>query len=134
MKHSKPLMVLGIVLLAVSGCSDGEISYPTGNGGWQVAIGLSEIPPRIADVPVFIEVRGDAINLDNGDRPPDGSVLVFSSSGGLFDNSLTQIELETSDGWAIAQLKIDLPGTYEVEVAYPEQSCSAVSVFSVGLE
>ena len=134
MKNSIALIVLGAALLLSTGCSDSGITYPTGDGGWQVGISLSEIPPRIDDVPVFIEVQGDAINLTDGDRPPDGDVLVFSASGGAFANDLTEIELETVGGRAVAELRISLPGTYEVEVSYPEHSCSAISVFSIGLE
>jgi hypothetical protein len=59
---------------------------------------------------------------------------VFSCPGGTFANGLDEIELETVEGRATAELEIAWPGTYEVEVVYPEQSCSATAVLSVGLE
>jgi hypothetical protein len=134
MRGTKIIVAIGIGFLVTVSCSDSGITYPTGAGGWQVAISLSEIPPWIDDVPVSVAIQGDAINLSNGERPRDGAVLVFSASGGSFNNGLTEIELESFGGRAVAELEIVLPGTYEVEVAYPEQSCSAVAVFSVGLE
>ena len=134
MKKAVILMTLCLLALLTLACGDDGISFPTGDGGWQVGITLGEIPPRILEVPVLIEVRGDVINLTDGDRPVDGSVVAFTSSGGSFGNGLTEVELATVNGSAVAVLEIQLPGTYEVEVAYPQESCSAVTVFSVGLE
>jgi hypothetical protein len=125
---------LGFLVLLTVGCSDDGISYPTGDGGWQIGISLGVIPPRIDDVPALISIQADVINLDNGQRSPDGAVLVFTASGGAFVNGLTQIELATVGGRAGTELEIRLPGTYEVEVEYAQESCTAVSVFSIGLE
>lgn len=134
MKHRMIVTVLGALLLLTLGCSDNEISYPTGNGGWQIGIDLGEIPPRINDVPVLISIQADVINLTDGDRPPDGSVLVFTASGGSFANGLTEIELGTVDGRVVTELEIQLPGTYELEVEFPQESCTVLAVFSIGLE
>ena len=100
----------------------------------QIGIDLGVIPPRIYDVPVLISIQADVINLTNGDRPPDGSVLVFIASGGSFVNGLTEIELGTVDGRVITELEIQLPGTYELEVEFPQESCTVSAVFSIGLE
>lgn len=134
MKHRMIVIAFGALVLLTMGCSDNEISYPTGNGGWQIGIDLGVIPPRINDVPVLISIQADVINLTNGDRPPDGSVLVFIASGGSFVNGLTEIELGTVDGRVITELEIQLPGTYELEVEFPQESCTVSAVFSVGLE
>jgi hypothetical protein len=128
-------LMAATVIVVGSGCSDDSgITYPTGNGGWQVGLTLSEIPPRMGDVPVIIEVQGDAINLTTGARSPDGAVLVFCSSGGSYPNGSSEIELGTVDGRAVTELVISLPGTYEVEVTYPDEMASASAVFSIGLE
>jgi len=121
-------------ILVTPGCSDNEISYPTGDGGWQIGIALGEIPPRIDDVPVTISIEADIINLTNGDRPADGAIVAFTTSGGAFANGLTEIELTTTDGRVVTELEIELPGTYEVTVEYPQQECTAVFGFSIGLE
>jgi len=134
MKHKVMIAALGTLVLLTMGCSDNEISYPTGDGGWQIGITLSEIPPRIYDVPVFISIQADVINLTDGHRPPDGSVVVFTTSGGSFTNGLTEIELATADGRVVAELEIRLPGTYEVTIEYPQESCTVVTTFTVGLE
>lgn len=134
MKHRVTIAVLGALVLMTMGCSDNEISYPTGDGGWQIGITLSEIPPRIYDVPVFISIQADVINLTDGDRPPDGSVMVFTTSGGSFVNGQTEIELATAGGRVVTELEIRLPGTYEVTIEYPQESLTVVTVFSVGLE
>ena len=134
MKPTVILIAVFAVLLLTIGCSDNQISYPTGDGGWQIGITLSEFFPTIDVIPVVVRIRADVINLTDGNRPADGSVLVFMSSGGTFVNGLTEIELSTLDGWAETELEIQLPGTYEVEVAYPQESCSVVTVFSIGLE
>jgi len=81
-----------------------------------------------------VRIRADVINLTDGSRSADGSVLVFTASGGTFVNGLSEIAFSTLDGWAETELDIQLPGTYEVEVAYPQESCSVVTVFSIGLE
>ncbi len=134
MKNRMIVAALGALVLLTMGCSDNEISYPTGDGGWQIGISLGLIPPRMTDVPVFISIQADVINLTDGHRPADGSVVVFKSSGGSFVNGLAEIELATLDGRAVTELEIPLPGTYEVTVEYPEESCTAVATFSVGLE
>jgi hypothetical protein len=128
-------LVVAVAMLVVSGCADdAEITYPTGDGGWQVGITLSEIPPRILEVPVVIEIKGDAINLTDGARSPDGDILVFCSSGGTFPNGMSDIELATIGGRAVTELVIESPGTYEVEVKYPDEMVSASVEFSIGLE
>ena len=134
MKRTTLALVVAATLIVICGCSDNDITYPTGDGGWQVGLTLSEIPPTINDVPVTISVQGDAINLTTGARSPDGDILVFSTSGGTFPNGSSEIELATVDGTAVTELVIELPGTYEVEVVYPAQSCSASWAFSIGLE
>jgi hypothetical protein len=134
MKHRVMIAALGALVLVTMGCSDNEISYPTGDGGWQIGVTLSEIPPRIYDVPVFISIQADVINLTDGHRPPDGSVVVFTSSGGSFVNGETEIDLATVGGRAVTELEIRLPGTYEVTIEYPQESCTVVTVFTVGLE
>lgn len=134
MKRTTLLLAITATAVVILGCSDNEITFPTGAGGWQVGLTLSEIPPTIADVPVTISVRGDAINLTTGARSPDGDILVFRATGGTFPNGSTEIELSTVDGNAVTELVIDSPGTYEVEVEYPGGSCSASWVFSIGLE
>lgn len=134
MKKAVILMTLCMLALLTLACGDDGISFPTGDGGWQVGITLGVIPPRIDDVPVLIEIRADVINLTDGDRPVDGSMVVFTSSGGRFSNGLNEIELGTADGSVGDVLEIQLPGTYEVEAAFPEESCAAVVQFSVGLE
>ncbi len=134
MKQKMIIAALGALVLLTLGCSDNEISYPTGDGGWQIGISLGEIPPRIYDVPVLVSIQADVINLTNGDRPPDGSVLVFTASGGSFPNGLTEIELATLDGRVVTELEIQSPGTYQVEIEYPQESCTVLTEFSVGLE
>ncbi len=134
MKQRMIIAALGALVLLTLGCSDNEISYPTGDGGWQIGIDLGEIPPRIHDVPVLVSIQADVINLTNGDRPPDGSVLVFTTSGGSFPNGLTEIELATLNGRVVTELEIQLPGTYQVEIEYPQESCTVLTEFSVGLE
>jgi hypothetical protein len=134
MKTRTIVMIAATAMLAVCGCGDSDITYPTGNGGWQVGLTLSRIPPRMPDGPVLIEVRGDAIDLTTGARPPDGDILVFCTSGGTFPNESNEIELATVDGRAVTELVIELPGTYEVEVRYPDRLAAASAVFSIGLE
>ena len=134
MKQRMIVAVLGALVLLTVGCSDNEISYPTGDGSWQIGITLGVIPPRIDDVPVSISIQADVINLSNGNRPPDGAVLLFTSSGGSFVNGETEIELGTVNGRTITELEIEIPGTYRVEVEYPQESCTAVFEFSIGLE
>ncbi len=134
MKHRMIVTTLGVLLLLAMGCSDSGITYPTGDDGWQIGLDLGEIPPRIYDVPVLISIQADVINLTNGDRPLDGSVLVFTASGGSFVNGLTEIELGTVDGRVVTELEIRLPGTYELEVEFPQESCTVLAVFSIGLE
>lgn len=134
MKHRMMIAALGALVLLTMGCSDNEITYPTGDGGWQIGVTLGEIPPRIYDVPVFISIQADVINLTDGRRPPDGSVMVFTTSGGSFVNGQSEIELATVDGRVVTELEIRLPGTYEVTIEYPQESCTVVTVFTVGLE
>jgi len=134
MKHKMIITALGALVLLTMGCSDNEISYPTGDGGWQIGVDLGVIPPRINDVPVLISIQADVINLTNGDRPTDGSVLIFTTSGGSFVNGLTEIEFGTVDGRVITELEIRLPGTYDLEVEFPQGSCTVSAVFSIGLE
>ncbi|MCU0305598.1 MAG: hypothetical protein MUC56_16205 [Thermoanaerobaculales bacterium] len=125
---------LGVLALLAPGCSDNEIDFPTGNGGWQIGLTLGVIPPRVGDVPVLVSIRADVINLTDGRRPADGAAVAFSSSGGAFPNGEPEIELVTSAGHAITELLIALPGTYRVEVAYPDESCTAAAEFTIGLE
>ena len=73
-------------------------------------------------------------SLTNGDRPPDGSVLVFTASGGSFVNGLTEMEPGTVDGRVVTELEIQLPGTYELEIEFPQESCTVLAEFTVGLE
>ena len=134
MKQRMIVAALGALVLLTLGCSDNEISYPIGDGGWQIGLALGEIPPRIYDVPVLISIQADVINLTNGNRPPDGDILIFTASGGSFPNGLTEIELATLNGRVVTELEIQLPGTYEVEVEYPQEFCTVLAVFSVGLE
>jgi len=134
MKQRMIVALLGVLVLLTVGCSDNEISYPIGDGGWQIGITLGEIPPRIDDVPVSISIQADVINLSNGNRPPDGSPLVFTSSGGSFVNDETEIELSTVNGRTVTELVIAIPGTYRVEVEYPQEACIVVFEFTVGLE
>jgi hypothetical protein len=134
MRRARLALIVAAALIVIGGCSDNEITYPTGDGGWQVGLTLSEIPPTINDVPVAISVQGDAINLTTGARSPDGDILVFRTTGGTFPNESSEIELATIDGTAVTELVIELPGSYEVEVEYPDGSCSASWVFSIGLE
>jgi len=134
MKHKMIIAALGAVVLLTMGCSDSGISYPTGDGGWQIGIDFGEIPPRIYDVPVLISIQADVINLTNGDRPLDGSILVFTASGGSFVNDQTEIELGTVDGRVVTELEIQLPGTYQVEIEFSQGSCTVKAEFSVGLE
>lgn len=134
MKNRMIAAVLGVLLIVTMGCSDNEISYPTGDGGWQIGLSLGLIPPRMTDIPVYISIQADVINLTDGHRPADGSVVVFTSSGGWFVNGLAEIELATLDGRVVTELEIPLPGTYEVTVEYPQESCVAATTFSVGLE
>jgi hypothetical protein len=134
MNHRMLIAVLGALILLTLGCSDSEISYPVGEGGWEIGLDLGEIPPRIYDVPVTISIQADVINLTDGDRPTDGSVLIFTTSGGSFVNGLTEIEFGTIDGRVITELEIQLPGTYDLEVEFPQGSCTVSAVFSIGLE
>ena len=134
MKHRMIVTALGALLLLTMGCSDNGIDYPIGDGGWQIGLDLGEIPPRIYDVPVSISIQADVINLTNGDRPTDGSVLIFTTSGGSFVNGLTEIELGTVDGRVVTELEIQLPGKYELEIEFPQESCTVLAVFSIGLE
>jgi hypothetical protein len=134
MKQRMIVAVLGALVLLTVGCADNEISYPIGDGGWQIGITLGVIPPKIDEPPVSISIQADVINFSNGNRAPDGSVLVFTASGGSFVNGLTEIDLSTVNGRAITELEIWIPGTYQVEVEYPQESCTAVFEFTIGLE
>jgi len=134
MKHKIVIAALGALMLLTMGCSDNEITYPIGEGGWEIGVDLGVIPPRINDVPVLISIQADVINLTDGQRPPDGSVLVFTTSGGSFVNGLTEIELGTVDGTVVTDLEIRSPGTYELEIEFPQGSCTVLAEFSVGLE
>jgi len=134
MKHKMIIAALGALVLLTMGCSDNGIDYPVGEGGWQIGVDLGVIPPRINDVPVLISIRADVINLTDGERPADGSILIFTSSGGAFDNGLTEIELGTVDGTVVTDLEIRSPGRYEVEIEFPQGSCTVLTEFSVGLE
>jgi hypothetical protein len=128
------LVVLVAALLFSGSCSDDGITYPTGEGGWQVAIGLGQIPPWNDNEPVVVTVQAEAIDLTDGDRPADGSLLVFCASDGSFANGSAEIELGTVNGRATAELEIARPATYQIEVSYPDRSCSALVEFSYGLE
>jgi hypothetical protein len=134
MKQLLMMTVIGCLAFASLSCGDSGISYPTGDGGWQVAISLGVIPPRIDDVPVLISVRVDVINLTDGSRSPDGSTIVVTTTGGCFPNGESEIELPTTAGSVETELEIKLPGTYQVEAEYPEESCATTVEFSVGLE
>jgi hypothetical protein len=133
--HRATLMAaLAVLALLAPGCSDNEIDFPTGNGGWQIGLTLGVIPPRVGDVPVLVSIRADVINLTDGRRPADGAAVVFTSSGGAFPNGDPEIDLTTSAGRAETELLIRLPGTYRVEVEFPQESCTAAAEFTIGLE
>lgn len=134
MKHRFIVAALGALLALTVGCGDNGISYPIDDGGWQIGVTLGEIPPRIYEVPVLISVQADVINLTDGERPPDGSSVVFNTTGGSYPNGLTEIQLGTVEGRAVTELEIQTPGTYRVEIEYPQGSCTVITEFSVGLE
>lgn len=134
MKLRMTIAVAGVLMLLTLGCSDNSISYPVGDGGWQIGITLGEYPPRVDDLPVLISLRADVINLTDGQRPPDGSIVVFTSSGGSFVNGLTEIEIGTVNGRVDTELEIHRPGTYEVTAEYPQGDCTIDVEFSIGLE
>lgn len=134
MRHGMMVAAFGALLALTVGCGDSGISYPIDDGGWQIGVTLGEIPPRLYDASVLISVQADVINFTDGERPPDGSPVVFNTSGGSYPNGLTEIELGTVEGRAITELEIQLPGTYQVEIEYPQGSCTVITEFSVGLE
>ncbi len=59
---------------------------------------------------------------------PDGEPVVFSSSGGSFENGQPQIEELTSEGSATAILQIIAPGMYEINVAFDKASAATVAL------
>lgn len=134
MRLRMTIAVAGVLMLLTLGCSDNTISYPIGDGGWQIGITLAGFPPRVDDLPVFISIQIDVVNLTDGQRPGDGSIVVVTSSGGSFVNGLAEIELGTLNGRVVTELEISRPGTYEVTAEYPQEACTTAVEFSIGLE
>jgi hypothetical protein len=123
-----------LILAAAAGCSDNEIDYPIGDGGWMVDLTVEGSYPPSVDFPVEVVLEGWVVDLTTGSPPPAGSVLVFSTSAGVFTNGLDEIEVVPADGRASAFLTAPLPGKYEVTATYPDGDASSTVVIPVGLE
>ena len=133
MKSTVVFLCLVVAAGILAGCNDSGPSYPIGDGGWQLVVSTGRIPDNIDEYPVFVSIEAQAFDLTAGAQPADGTILVFSASDGVFANGLPDIELGMVEGRADADLQIDHPGRYEVMVDFPEQDCSAVTTFDVGL-
>jgi hypothetical protein len=131
----QPRLLACVVLLAVAilpGCNDADIDYPIGDGGWHLVLNTGQVP-TVGSYPVYIEIEGQVINLTDGGRPQDGAILLFSTSGGSYENGLTEIEKGMAAGKAVSTLQIDGPGRYEVSVEYVDQSCTVSTTVEVWL-
>ena len=132
MKATFVFLCLAVTASVLVGCNDSGPSYPVGDGGWYLVLSTGRIPNTPNEYPVFISIEAQAVDLTTGARPADGTPLVFSASDGTFQNGLSEIELGMVEGSAETDLQIDHAGMYEVTVDFPEQSCSAVTTFTIG--
>lgn len=123
--------LLSVVLLA--GCGDNSTSYPIGDGGWQVVLEAAHISNPGDEYPVFVDISAQVINLTDGARPSDGSILEFTTSGGSYENGTPEIEIGTQAGAAETTLQIDHPGRYQISAEYLEESSTATMVITVGI-
>jgi len=133
MKTSLKLAALSLLILSLTACNDGGPDYPIGEGGWFVSLEVGRIPNAGEGFPVSINIDAQAINLSDGSRPTDGSVLRFESSGGSFENGEAQIDIGMRSGAGGSVLQLDRPGRYEISAEYLDESCVTSTIIDVGI-
>ena len=126
-------LCLGLFVGLLVGCSDDGIDYPVGDGSWQLALSVGDIPEPIEELPAFISVQVQAVDLSSGARPPDGAVFELTTTAGWFPNGLRRIELGATGGSVETELRVDYPGWYEITAVLVEESACTAVRFSVGL-
>jgi hypothetical protein len=133
-KTARVALLLVSTTILLPGCSDDcGCDLPRGEHDWYVEISLNGVPSVITAYPVLAEVAVAVRHLETGQPAPDGFMVVLSASPGLFDNGLPQIELPLLGGSAVATLRIDSAGTYEITVGLEGNSSSFSTTFSVGM-
>lgn len=133
MKSLPILLICIAAMLVLTACGDNETNYPIGDGGWFIAIDVGRIPNGVTEYPILVDVEVEILNLDNGNPAADGSLVRLRVTPGSFDNDLPEIEKTLVDGQTTATLVISSPGSYDLEVEYPEGDSCATTCFSVGL-
>lgn len=126
-------LCLALVVGLLAGCSDDGIDYPVGDGSWQLALSVGDIPDPVEEMPAFVSVLVQAVDLSSGARPQDGAVFELTASNGWFPNGLRQIELGAVGGVVETELRADRPGWYEITAVMVEECASTTVRFSVGL-
>lgn len=119
------IAVAGLCVVVAFGsllaCSDGQDRLALTNGGWLLTVSVNGFPGDHPEYPVSIRFKAHLVGVVSGANAEDGTVLVFRSSGGTFENGLEEIEATTVDGIAEATFTAEIPGAYEMSVKFGDE-------------
>lgn len=122
----------GLAMCLCLGCDKHDSGLLINDGGWFIGLTIGESPSEDVEYPLFIRIEAHVENLRSGADAPDGSILIFRTSHGTFENGFAEIEKTIVNGDAETTLQVDGEGTCEIRVEFEDEETSVIIAFGTG--